>query len=371
MKRPEVILLCLYLFLSNISCGQNTTNQKQAESGDAIKFNGKSYILKKGIAIPQNQQNKTMDYKIIFHELRDPERNMVMAYLPIPNDWDIKEQSGNDGIVATGPNNIKIYGQSEFMFTYSQLPGFNEMILQQGGKVQPLKSIEQLVKEDFNSLFEKEGFRLARQYPLPKQKAYDENYEQFVFKPVPMQKTFDAMATEWEDNNGNIKLLVIRQFVTYTNEACYWGYRLNGLEALKSNFETAKNNYLYALANSKFNPQWLQTCYYEDMQTSARLKRIHEGRMAELRAEGQRIIARGNEHSAMVDRNHKKFMDTHLEREYVSNASSGKTYQVDAGSKVYWINSNGEYIPTDNVNFDPNLDPNLNGETWTKGTNNN
>ncbi len=44
-------------------------------------------------------------------------------------------------------------------------------------------------------------------------------------------------------------------------------------------------------------------------------QKLHEGRMIGLKAEYQAILKSGKEHSDMVDRNHKKFMDTHLERQ--------------------------------------------------------
>lgn len=369
MKKLAVILLCLHLLLSNTSCGQSTTNQKPAELDNKIQFNGKLYKLKEQVDISNVQLNKHQEAKIIFHEINDPKRNMVMGYLPLPNNWKIKEHIGNDNIIATGPNNIKVYGEKVENFVFSQLSGFNQMMANMGHQIKPLRSVEQLIKEEFVPLFSNDGLKLLKLYPLPKQKAYDENYEQFVFKPVPMQKTFNVMATEWEDSLGNMTLFVLRQYIIYTQEGCYWGYKASGLEAPKSQFETAKNNYLYTLANSKYSPQWLKTIYLEDAQNSARMGKLHEDRMRGLIAEGEAIVQRGKEHSAMVDRNHKQFMDAQLERQTVSTGSTN--YEVDAGSKVYWINANGEYIPTDNVNFDPNLDPNLNNETWTKGTINN
>ncbi len=372
MKRVAALLLCLTLFLSTVSCSQNTKAAKQTEADGVIELNGQTYTLKKSVLTSNVEKSiKPNVPEIIFHELRDDQRNMVMAYLPLPSDWKINDKVDNEGVCATGPNNVKVYGEGSDNFVFSQLPDFNEMISNQGNQIKPLKNIEQLVKEDFTPKFEKEGLKLVTLYPLPKQKAYDENYEQFVFKPVPMQKTFDVMAAEFEHTNSTMSLLVIRQYISYTQEACYWGYRISGLEAPKANFEAAKTNYLYTLENTKFNPQWLQTCYMEDAQTSARMKRTHDDRMMQLRGEGQAIIERGKAHNAMVDRNHKLFMDAHLERENISNPTNGQTYQVDAGSKEYWMNSSNEYISSDNVLYDPNMDNAVNTESWTKMTINN
>ncbi|APQ16718.1 hypothetical protein A9200_17315 [Maribacter hydrothermalis] len=374
---PIPMRTCFYSFLSYIlciiyfSCG-DLDKQSKDLAQETIEINGQTYTLKKNVTVTNAVKSiKPNKPEIIFHELRDEQRNMAMAYLPLPDNWKIKDQVDTDGVVAIAPNNIKVYGERSNNFVFSQLPGFNQMILNQGEQVKPLKNINQLIKEDFTPLFEKDGFKLIKQYALPNQKAYDENYEQFVFKPVPMQKTFEVMAAEWEHTNGTMSLVVIRQYISYTQEACYWGYRVSGIEAPKAHFESAKTNYLYTLANTKFNPQWLQTCYMEDAQTSARMNRIHEDRMMQLRAEGQAIIERGKAHSAMVDNNHKKWMDAHLERENIANPTNGQTYQVDAGSKEYWMNSSNEYISSNNVLYDPNMDKAVNTELWTKMTINN
>ncbi len=353
------------IVLFNYSCGQSS---KSSET-QTIQLNGKTYTLKEGINASKVQLNKKPEPKVIFHKIDDTQRNMVMGYQPMPSDWKYLDKQDKDGVYIKGPNNVKVFMPKFDFFVYSQLPGYNQMSSEMGQQVKPLKSVEQLVKEEFVPLFGKEGARLLKQYHLPKLKAYDENYDQLMFKSVPQQKSFEAYATEWEAKDDNKFLFIIRQNITYTQEACYWGYTLNALESPKQYFETAKNNYLYTLENTKYNPQWRHACYMEDAQKSAQAGKLHQQRMANLRAEGQAIIERGKSHSAMVDRNHKRFMDAHLERQTVS--TGGTNYQVDAGSNVYWINSNGEYIPTNDFNFDPNLDPNLNSQTWTKGTNNN
>lgn len=367
MQTLSKFILFFSLCFLNYSCGQNSSSNKSLQANKTIELNGKTYALKEGFDTSKSKLNKKEESKIVFHKFEDSQRNMTIGYLPLPSDWVLKDKTDNEGAQIFGPNNIKVFLPRNNDFVYSQLPGFNQMMVEMRKQIKPLQSVEQIVKTDFVPLLANEGLKLVKQYRVPKLKAYDENYEQFVFKPVPMQKTFEALATEWIDKNNKSFILIIRQYIIYTQEACYWGYTLNAMEASKTYFEEAKTSYLYALENTKFNPAWLQKRYMEDAQESARLGKLHEQRMRGLIAEGEAIRKRGNEHSAMVDRNHKRFMDAHLERQTVSTGSTN--YQVDAGNKVYWINSNGEYIPTDNMNFDPNLDPNLNNQTWTKGNN--
>lgn len=369
MQALSKVILCLTLCFLNYSCGQTSKSSEPLQASNTIQLNGKTYTLKENIDLKKLQSSKKVETKIVFHNVEDPIRNMTIGYLPLPDDWELKDKPDNEGAQIFGPNNIKVFTPGNKDFVYSQIPGFNQMVTEMGNQIKPLQNVEQIVKEELVPVLANEGVKLIKQYKVPELKAYDENYEQFVFKPVPMQKTFEVLATEWLDKDNNSVILIIRQYITYTQEACYWGYTLNAMKAPKAYFEDAKIKYVYALENTKYNPKWLQTRYMEDAQESARLGKLHEQRMTMLRAEGQAIIERGKAHSDMVDRNHKKFMDAHLERQTVSTNSTN--YQVDAGSNVYWINSNGEYIPTNDFNFDPNLDPNLNSETWTKGSNTN
>lgn len=369
MQTLQKVILCLTLCFLNYSCGQTSKNSEPLQASNTIQHNGKTYKLKEGIALPKPQSNQKAEKNIVFHKVKDPERNITAAYLPLPSNWVVKDKADSEGAIIFGLNNTRVFLTRNNNFVFSQIPGFNQMMAEQGHQIKPLKSVEQLVKEELIPVFQNDGINLIKQYRVPQLKAYDENYEQFVFKPVPMQKTFDVLATEWGDKKGNRLLFIIRQHTAYTQEGCYWGYFVNMMDASESHFEEAKTNYFYALENTKYNPKWLQTRYMEDAQEAARNNKLSQQRLAALRAEGQAIIKRGNAHSAMVDRNHKRFMDAHLERQTVSTGDTN--YQVEAGSKVYWFNSNGEYIPTENVLFDPNLDPNLNNETWTKGTINN
>ena len=369
MQTLSKAFLCLTLCFINYSCGQNSINPETPKASKTIQLNGKTYNLKEGVDIPKVQLTKKSKNKIIFQKIDDTQRNMVMCYQPMPSDWKYLDKLDEDGACLKGPDNIRVFMPRMNAFVYSQLPGYNQMCAEMGQQIKPLKSVEQLVKEELVPEFAKDGVSLLKQYHLPKLKAYDENYDQFMFKSVPMQKTFEAFATEWGDKEGNRLLLIIRQNIAYTQQACSWGYMVNMLDATETYFETAKNNYLYSLVNTKYNPQWRYACYMEDAKKAAKSNELHQERMRGLRAEGQAIIERGKAHSAMVDQNHKRFMDSHLERQTVTTGSTN--YQVDAGSNVYWVNANGEYIPTNDFNFDPNLDPNLNSETWTKGSNTN
>lgn len=368
MKKSAFLFLCYLLSLTGYSCGQSS-NSNNKSLAQTIQHNGKTYTLKKNVDTTNN--SKFFEIKksnIIFHEVRDTQRNMLLGHMPLPDNWKIHNAVGQDQVVISGPDNVKIYAPQSNYFTYSELPGMNEMSAQAGHQVTPLISVENLVKTKLEPLLKNEGTRLTNQYHYTELQKYAENYDQFTFKSVPMQKEFKAYVTEWEGVNNTKLLMVINHSASYSQTGVFWGYYANMMEAPKAEFEVAKKNYLYALTHCKYNPKWLQTCYMEEAQKAKQRNELHTQRMAALRAEGQAIIQRGKAYNAIVDHNHKRFMDTHLERTTVSSLSSGQSYQVDSGNKEYWMNSSNEYIPSDDLSYDPNMDNTVNNESWTRMT---
>lgn len=370
MKNSVLLFSCYLIFLLSYSCGQISQKENQAFAQKTFEHNGQIYVLKKNIISDQIKKPiKPEQSKVIFHEVKDTQRNMLLGYMPLPENWKIHASVGQDQVIISGPDDIKVYAPQSNYFTYSELPGMNQMSSQAGQQVKPLMSVENLVKEILEPAMRQDGAKLINQYHLPELQKYAENYDQFTFKSVPMRKEFKAYATEWESDKENSKLLIIiNYFVSYSQTGIFWGYYANMIEAPRGSFEVAKKNYLYALSNSKYNPKWLQTCYIEEAKKARQRGEIHEQRMYALRAEGQAIIQRGKEHSAMVDANHKNWMDGHLGRTNVTSQSTSQSFQVDAGSNEYWMNSSNEYISSDDLFYDPNNDNSVNNESWTKMT---
>lgn len=367
MKKIITLIFAFIVGVTNQSCGQSAKKENQNSLQETIEHNGQTYVLKKSVIAEKTKKPiKSKQSKIIFQEVQDTQRNMLVGLMPLPQDWKIHSRIGQDQVNISGPNAIKIYAEQGNGFWYSELPGLNQMMANKGHTIKPPMSVENLVKNVLGPALANTGGRLTKQYHHTELQKYAENYDQFTFKSVPMRKEFKAYVTEWEGNDDSKLLFVINYFVSHSQEGIYWGYYANMMEAPKTHFEKAKNDYLYALINRKYNPQWLQTCYMQEAQKAAQRGELHQQRMAALRAEGQAIIERGKAYSAQVDANHKRFMDAHLERTNVT--SGGQTYQVDAGANEYWINSNGEYISSNNYNYDPNMDTSVNNQNWTKTT---
>ena len=67
--------------------------------------------------------------------------------------------------------------------------------------------------------------------------------------------------------------------------------------------------------------------------------------------------------NAASDRTQEKLLNVIRDENTVTNPHDGEQYQVDSGAEQYWINNDGEYIPSNDPNYNPNLDPN-NDREW-------
>ncbi|MEM8943365.1 MAG: hypothetical protein AAGC91_14535, partial [Pseudomonadota bacterium] len=76
------------------------------------------------------------------------------------------------------------------------------------------------------------------------------------------------------------------------------------------------------------------------------------------------IMQGWRDRNAMQDRVQEQFTDALRDQSTMVNPSTGEAWKVDAGANNYWINSDGEYLPSNDYNYNPNLDSNLNQQNW-------
>ncbi|MFK7833072.1 MAG: hypothetical protein AB8B52_07340 [Winogradskyella sp.] len=350
-----------------------TSCQNQPHANNSVQFYNNVSEFKGAINANTTSRTSAIPAKSIqFKTFRDDQLNMDMFQMPVPSDWKMTPKSPNAQTQMTGNNGFKFFGEQGAMYTYSSDPFINQTAAQTGNAVLPVKTPEQVIKEMIAPTFKQDGVELVKMYKVPELIAYDKNYEQFKFKSgYEQSKTIDVVASEWKSNTGTSSLILVHYSAAYDNQQqVAWGFYLQGIDVDTKHFEQTKKDFIYAQANKKYNPQYLHYFYMKDANFARQSGKLHQQRMANLRAEGQAIIERGKQYSASVDRNHQKFMDAHLERTTVTS-NSGQSYKVDAGSNYYWMNNDGQYISSNDPNYDPNKDPNYNNRDWNSTTINN
>ncbi|MBR9846530.1 MAG: hypothetical protein GYB35_10715 [Algicola sp.] len=324
----------------------------------------------------ENNDNTSKTLKL--YKIKSQQFGMLFGVMPIPDSWNIISNS-KDNILFESQNGIKVYGERSNMFFYSNNQELNYFYKQGGNQVKAPKGINAVLNEDLKPFLESNGLNYVRQFPLPQLAQTDKQLDNALFKSVPEEKKYECIGTEWEDQNGNKSLGIIRYFTTYypTAGGMNWGYTLNALEAPKAVYEDAKKDYINALLNLQINPNWIQKNNQYYAQQSQQSKAAHQQRMASIRAQGQALTNTGNIYSsisdsnheswkrrnAMTDAGHSKSVDAIWERSNY-NDQSGNQYQVDGYYNDVWKTNNNDYIGANNTNWNPNVDNATNGINW-------
>ena len=359
MKFSYLHLTLLLIAPFFISC----LNQQQPNSEKNISVN---YT---------NQNGKSAKNSLKYFETIDSRNGMVMSRIPLPSDW--KKETGGE-YVFTGPNGIKVYSERGGAFMFSNDPQMNQIYQQNGMPIQFPKSIDDVVNENFIDYANKINRKLVRKYPMPQFAAWDKQYDDKLYKSLPSQKTFNVYGLEWRDPDGKMFLTILHHYVSYDQAGGYWGVSYSVLETPGEIFKATKQQYLNGLLNQQTNPQWIQSRNQREQQTAIASNAAHQKRMAGIKAIGDQGTANHNARMAAMDQNmeswrasqaagdrsHNQFIDNIHGNTNVSNPNSDQIYKVEAGADQYWVNDQGEYIMSDNSLYNPNLDQNINNQTW-------
>ena len=356
MNRSNVLLKVILAAIILVSCINSTSNSDN-ETALSQSQNSSNIVT--------NQAKKR---GIKYFPIKDMQRNTLFALMPIPTDWKLSDNK-KDNVFLESAKGVKTFYTIGNQFMYSQNQYINNSFRQMGFETKPPQSFEQVLAE-LKGLASQAGATFTKQYDLLQLQQSDENLDRLLFKATPERKQFRVVATEWVDDKGIPSIAIIHYYVAYTEMSMYWGYMIESMEAPKAHFPTARRNFINALINVQVSPQWLQTRNRMAQQQAQQQNSGHQQRMAALRAQGDQIIVNGKQHDAMTTRTHQKFMDGLNDRVNVTNPSNGQTYKVDLGSNHYWINDNNQLITSDNANYNPNGDLNVNG-TWTEAQINN
>ncbi len=223
------------------------------------------------------------------------------------------------------------------------------------------------------------GSKFIKQYPLPQIARADKSYGDQLYKVGQAQTNYQAAASEWEDGKGNRAMIVVHYTENSGAGSVYWGYYVQVIGSKASDFENAKSIYLNALANTQYNPQHIAAYNQREAAKSNQSWSAHNQKMknnqanfeAQQRAHQSSVDAWNkssmdayNSRSASQDRMQNQTINSINETQNVTDPNNGQTYQVEGYSNQYWMNGQGEYIPSDNSLYNPNMDNDVNNQNW-------
>ena len=321
-------------------------------------------------AAPAKSQNKNNDDdKITMLTVMNPKTGQPSMYIPYPSSWKFIKAEAIGQPVIKGPNGLTctIYPPQSYMYTNNTM--MNQSYQSSGIQVMAPVGIENVLNQLILPQGQQMGMTLLNQYSLPGVAAKDREYpEKLAGRRLP-ESIYEAVGTEWKDGQGNKVLVILHYFEMRSNTSVSWGYNTEMMKVQESNFEHAKKQYVYAMANKIFNKNDV-IIFQRNLAAQTKIQEDHAGKMRQIIAKGSadRLADNKatNEHIANVNREiyENKAHNNDLLQQQENNALTdvnvvvspfdGKEYQVESGNKTYWINDEGQYIKSDDPLYDPN-----------------
>ncbi|SDH97187.1 hypothetical protein [Winogradskyella thalassocola] len=356
-----------------------------------------SFLVSCSFSNSQNEQENndsktTQNKKLKNVKVYDDTNGMVVLHFPIPKDWNY-DADKNAEFMLTAPNNIKVAQPQPQTYAYAN-DAFSLQTLQQmqsqDFEIAPVSALSDILQNHVIPSAESQGYTLIKDYKLPGVLNFLQRYESGILK-TGMKSEFHVLGTDWKDSNGNKSFIVFVQTIMYKHGFIYWTLQSTELEAPTAHFNDAKDAFIYALANRQINMAWQQVknrellesirsnnAYWEKVTRQSQIQ--HNQRMAAIESRGNTARAIGNTYSDILDISHSGYLKRDAmnsagysktvnmigERSTISSTATGEQYNVKAGSKFYWVNTNGEYFGTDNAFYDPRVDNRVNNSEWTQ-----
>jgi len=283
----------------------------------------------------------------------DMKTGRSMMTMTIPTNWNYT-QTG-----VKGPNNISAADVG--------------MQLNERG----LTNVQQAVAETKKEL-QKEGIMVAKTYPLPAVAASRKRMDNQMWKAGQTQNNFEAIGFEGtKDGDPFAAILIVSNYNAQFSQQSMVEFSL--FKSDRSVFEQGKIAYFNAHASLNYVPQYIAQWNQNEQQKIAGMQRSGAARLnnSQRNFEAQNSAMQGafnsmNE-SSMSGYNSRSQSSAAGQSNYINQGvygrstmtgPNGNTYQVEGQAQQYWMNGNGEYIPTNDPNFNPNLNPNMNATDW-------
>ncbi|MEM7138417.1 MAG: hypothetical protein AAF500_17690 [Myxococcota bacterium] len=339
--------------------------------------------------------SKSSEAERVQRPISSPKWPDPIARIPLPENWELDPSHAPGEPTITGPGGIRVTDVPAQMFVFAKDRSVRRAYRKAGQNVRRFRSVDDVVQKDFLPAAETERQRLVSQREVPELARYDERYHRLLYQAVPSKMAFHAVSTEWQDADGNPSLVLIRVFVSRAQGFQTWGYTAHLLEAPPDAFAKAREHLLYALLNTEHNRAFIADYNKREKEKAEASWRAHNQRMqarqrsfdAHQRAmrarqdsfdATQRAIRESNDaandaimngwrdRNAMQDEGQEKFTDYLRDEQAVRDPSTGQRFKVESGSREYWKNGSDEHIGSDDLFYNPNTDPALHHQDWTK-----
>lgn len=315
--------------------------------------------------------------ELIAHPMKD-NKGQVMILMTLPANWRLHSEPGKAAM--TGPAGIFVYNLPFKNYMYSTDRMTTQVYQQNGGKLRTPLSAEQVIRQDFLPIAQKDGAKLISITSAPQIAKADSAIQNMMYHIGTPNVRYDAAVADFEDKDGNPFSIVVHVNHNSVGNMTMWNYSGQGLDAPKAKYASAKETLLNGLASLQYNPRYFDQYNQNEMNRESQSWAAHNQRMAanqqnfdaqqaayrqKTEAINSSIMASYEARNASSDRQHNRFLNYIKGQETVTN-SDGKRYQVESGSDHYWMNQDGQYIGTNDPNYDPNRNQGTVNQTWNE-----
>ncbi len=352
------------LFLSLFISGNNN-----AQQGSNYNYQSKG---------SNGYQSGGNNGQIEMKPMRDPKTGRIVSYLPLPVSW----RQTNSGF--QGPNGIMVNSMPSEVYYFNVDPYTAQMAGMQVANPVPMNTIFQ---QRIVPAIQQQGGKLIKTYPLQQIAQRSQQLMQSALNRSRVQ-SFNVLASEWLQPNGSKSLILMTQVIMHSQGASCWSIGLAELEAPAQFFDKAKDTYLYAQANFQVDRNTAMAHAADlnrmDRESQARLDQSRAAHNARMRSNEAAFQATQRSHTStsneisdmsmrgywsrsdMQDRMRNKEINA-IHQEYtVTNPWDNRNMQVQSGYQNYYINSQGDIIGSNDLNFNPNVHNQYNHTQWRK-----
>ncbi|MGV3637298.1 MAG: hypothetical protein ACO1NQ_06575 [Flavobacteriales bacterium] len=314
------------------------------------------------------------------HTIHSTTYQVPMAQIDLPEHWNV-EGMATGNWTATAPGvSVRNSKPSNFMLVGGQLGQFYQ------ANNQPMRAPvapEQVVLQDIAPRLRQQGYELIGQAPEPGVESLDQRAMNSLYVPGQAQRTCKANLSQWRRGDKRLAV-VLHWFNLSTADMANWGYYTTELEASTEVYEREKNALLNALTRVRYNPAYFaaqnrqaqmreqQTiaAQQQDMRNTQASWDAHNARMRSNQAAfdasqaahrdmvngvNNSIMGTWNNTNATMDRMQDATINGIRGEQNAWNPQTGQPGKVEAGYNNYWVNGDGQYIGTNDVMFDPNV----------------
>ncbi len=257
----------------------------------------------------------------------------LMYYIALPVDWVVSAMPHTGTEYIKGPNGISVFSTPFENYYFDCSPLMIQTARINGWTVTQPVPLEDIVEQTLMPRIESQGGKLLKTYSLPELESRDRALCQLVKQSNGFQDLgLNMLATEWINSDGQRSLILLTQSITRSNKGfSMWTLALEELTAPESGFENARQVYVDALTNKKYNEQQIIT--------AGRLRRAgHEKQLAANEARANEMLRQNAiAHQNRMRSNEATFQATQKSHRDAYNTASELSMQG------YWNRSHSSY----------------------------